>query len=147
MCSKLQGKCDIEFKPLQKMLGKSPSQTQRDMFNPLLSDFIDMKHELVLLAAKIDWSYFEQEFSKYYSHIGQPSMPVRLMTGSLLLKRLYNLGDETLCEAWAMNPYMQYFCGSAHFEHRYPCVQAHSAKADQNPYIRQVGFSVFWKCA
>ena len=48
-------------------------------------------------------------------------MPIRLMVGSLMLKRIYNLGDETLAEAWRMNPYMQYFCGSAHFEHEYPC--------------------------
>jgi len=103
------------------MLGKTGAQNQRDIFNPLLTDFINMEHELVLLAKKIDWNYFEQEFLQYYSHIGQPSMPIRLMVGSLLLKRLYNLGDETLCEAWIMNPYMQYFCGSSHFEHRYPC--------------------------
>lgn len=103
------------------MLGKSPVQNQRDMFSPLLDDFIDNEHELYLLSEKIDWSYFESEFSNLYSKVGQPSMPIRLMVGSLMLKRLYNLGDETLCEAWAMNPYMQYFCGEAHFQHRYPC--------------------------
>lgn len=48
-------------------------------------------------------------------------MPIRLMVGSLMLKRIYNLGDETLCEAWKMNPYLQYFCGMAHFEHSFPC--------------------------
>jgi IS5 family transposase len=103
------------------MIGKSPVQNQRDLFNPLLTDFIDMSHELVLLAKKIDWSYFEKEFSKFYSHTGQPSMPIRFMVGSLLLKRLYNLGDETLAQAWVMNPYMQYFCGESHFRHKFPC--------------------------
>jgi len=48
-------------------------------------------------------------------------MPVRLMVGSLMLKHIYNLGDETLVEAWKMNPYMQYFCGMVHFEHKFPC--------------------------
>ncbi len=33
---------------------KSKAQTQRDLFHPLLSDFIDMRHEPVLLAKKID---------------------------------------------------------------------------------------------
>ena len=47
-------------------------------------------------------------------------MPIRLMVGSLMLKRIYNLGDETLCEAWIRDPYMQYFCGMAHFEHQFP---------------------------
>jgi IS5 family transposase len=91
------------------------------MFSPLLCDFIDMGHELVLLSNRIDWGYFEKEFGQYYSNVGQPSMPVRLMVGSLMLKRMYDLGDETLCEAWVRDPYMQYFCGGAHFEHRFPC--------------------------
>ena len=86
------------------MKGKSQDQNQLNLFKPLLKDFIDLSHELVLLSNKIEWQYFEQEFSKYYSCTGKPSMPVRLMVGSLMLKRLYNLGDETLCEAWKMNP-------------------------------------------
>jgi len=103
------------------MLGKSPNQNQADLFRPLLNSFIDMGHELVLLSDKIEWQHFENELSKYYSNKGQPSMPLRLMVGCLILKRIYNLGDETLAEAWRMNPYMQYFCGWAHFSHRFPC--------------------------
>ncbi|MCX6230360.1 MAG: transposase [Bacteroidetes bacterium] len=97
------------------MIGKSKDQTQRDIFSPLLSDFIDTGHELVLLANKIDWKYFEKEFSSLYSTVGQSSMSVRLMVGCLMLKRIYNLGDETLVEAWIVNPYMQYFCGNGLF--------------------------------
>lgn len=103
------------------MIGKSTNQNQRDLFKPLLIDFIDLHHELILLSKKIDWSYFEKEFSPLYSTTGQPAMPIRLMIGSLMLKRIYNLGDETLCEAWKMNPYMQYFCGMSHFRHKFPC--------------------------
>lgn len=103
------------------MTGKSPNQNQRNLFLPLLKEFIDMKHELVLLADRIDWKYFEKEFLKYYSNTGQPAMPIRLMVGCLMLKRLYNYGDETLASAWEMNPYMQYFCGEAHFQHHFPC--------------------------
>lgn len=103
------------------MIGKSPDQEQRDIFSPLLSDFIDMGHELILLANRIDWAYFENEFKDRYSKVGQPAMPVRLMVGGLMLKRIYNLGDETLCEAWVRDPYMQYFCGEAHFRHCFPC--------------------------
>lgn len=103
------------------MKGKSPNQSQKDMFKPLLKEFIDMSHELVLLSDKIDWAYFDKEFDPLYSHTGQPSMPIRFSVGCLILKRLYNLGDETLAEVWVMNPYMQYFCGRAHFEHRFPC--------------------------
>jgi len=103
------------------MIGKSPEQQQRNMFSPLLSDFIDMNHELVLLSQKVDWKHIESSLSGYYSHTGQPSMPIRFMVGCLMLKRIYNLGDETLAQAWKMNPYMQYFCGEAHFQHRFPC--------------------------
>ena len=37
------------------MLGKLPEKGQRDLFRPMLKSFIDMGHELVLLADKIDW--------------------------------------------------------------------------------------------
>jgi len=103
------------------MIGKPQNQNQREMFRPLLKEFIDMSHELVLLSDKIDWHYFEDNFSQYYSNTGQPAMPIRLMVGSLLLKRIYNLSDERLVEAWEMNPYMQYFCGTAYFEYKFPC--------------------------
>ncbi len=33
---------------------------QRDLFNPLLIDFIDMSHVLVLLTGKINWDHFEK---------------------------------------------------------------------------------------
>ncbi len=91
------------------------------MFRPMLIDFIDLQHKLVLLADKMDWNYFERELSPFYSEVGRPSMPIRLMVGCLLLKRLYNLGDETLAETWIRDPYMQCFCGKTHFEHKFPC--------------------------
>jgi len=102
------------------MKGTLPDQTQRELFRPLLSDMIDPNHELALLADKIDWDYFEQEFSPLYSAVGQPGVPIRLMVGCLLLKQMENLGDETVAKQWVMNPYMQYFCGMRCFEHRFP---------------------------
>jgi IS5 family transposase len=87
----------------------------------MLVDFIDNKHELVLLSEKIDWNYFEKEFSPLYSKVGNPSHPIRFMVGCLLLKHLYNLGDETLTLAWIQNPYMQHFYGRVFFEHEFPC--------------------------
>lgn len=103
------------------MIGKSPRRDEPELFRPLLSDFIDMSHELVLLSERIDWSYFEREFSPLYSRTGKPAMLVRLMVDCLLLKHMYNLRDETLASAWVMNAYMQYFCGEAFFQHRFPC--------------------------
>lgn len=103
------------------MIGSSPVTSQRDLFLPLLSDFIDMRHELVLLGNAIDWQYFQREFAPLYSDTGQPAMPIRFMVGCLMLKRIYNFGDETLSAAWVSNPYMQYFCGEAHFQHQFRC--------------------------
>jgi IS5 family transposase len=102
------------------MIGKSPDRHQRELFRPLLTDFIDMTDDLVLLGQRIDWNYLEKEFAPLYSNTGQPAMPVRLMVGCLILKQLYNLGDETLALSWKKSPYMQYFCGEAYFQHKFP---------------------------
>lgn len=112
--------CIFRLQKLANMLGKNPEKLP-ELFRPMLVDFIDEKHELVLLSEKIDWNYFEEEFSPLYSKSGNPSHPIRFMVGCLLLKHLYNLGDETLEKAWIMNPYMQYFCGRVFFEHKFPC--------------------------
>ena len=102
------------------MKGVLPDQTQRELFRPLLRDMIDPNHELSLLANRIDWNYFEKEFSPLYSTVGQPGVPIRLMVGCLMLKQMENLGDETLAKKWIRDPYMQYFCGMRCFEHRFP---------------------------
>ena len=86
----------------------------------MLTDFIDRGNELTLLADNIDWQYFESEFAPLYSENGRPAMSIRLMVGCLLLKQMYNLGDDTLPLEWVMNPYMQYFCGEAFFQHKFP---------------------------
>lgn len=48
-------------------------------------------------------------------------MPLRFMIGCLLLKRLEDLGDETLAKKWVRDPYMQYFCGQDCFIYHFPC--------------------------
>lgn len=102
------------------MLGQLPDSNQRELFRPMLVDIIDPSHELVLLANKIDWKYFENEFGMLYSPVGQSSVPIRLMVGCLLLKYLENLGDESLAKRWVRDPYMQYFCGMRCFEYKFP---------------------------
>lgn len=103
------------------MLGKTGSQNQKNMFQLLLKEFINMEHELVLLADNIQWKKMEEEFAPLYSKTGTPSKPIRLMAGLLILKQLYDLGDETIMEAYVRDPYMQYFCGEAHFRWDFPC--------------------------
>jgi IS5 family transposase len=122
------------------MLGKLPDKNQRELFRPMLVDMIDPSHEMVLLADTIDWSYFDTEFSSLYSSAGQPSVPLRLIVGCLMLKHLYNLGDETLAKAWIENPYMQYFCGMRCFEHKFPF-----AASDFSHFRKRIGEAGFEK--
>jgi len=103
------------------MKGKSPDQNQRNMFLPILKDIVNPEHELVILSHKINWDTFEDEFRNLYSHTGQPGVPIRMVVGLLLLKRIYDLGDETVMEQWLQNPYFQYFCGESEFQWKYPC--------------------------
>jgi len=42
------------------------------------------------------------------------------MVGCLLLKHLYNLGDDRIPEYWVRDVYFQYFCGYEFFEHKFP---------------------------
>ena len=102
------------------MVGRLPDINQREVFRPMPVDMIDPHHSLVLLSKRIDWQYFEKEFSSLYSTVGQSGVPIRLIVGCLMLKHLYNLGDETLAKAWIENPYMQHFCGMRCFEHKFP---------------------------
>ncbi|MEI2758694.1 MAG: transposase [Bacteroidia bacterium] len=76
------------------MIGKSPIQGLKDLFQPLLREFIDMNHELVLLSQEINWKELEEGFSSLYSNTGTPAKPVRLLCGLLILKQIYNLGDR-----------------------------------------------------
>ena len=78
------------------MLGGTAEKDELELFRSRLENMINMRHELVLLAHAIDWSYFEQEFAPLYSQRGAKSKPIRLMVGCLLLKHLYNLSDENL---------------------------------------------------
>ena len=118
------------------MLGKSPDQNQSQIFQPLLKDFIDPKHELVILSCKIDWDMIVKKFSVLYSHTGTKSKPVRLMTGLLILKQLFNLSDDEVVEQWRSNPYYQYFCGESVFQWKYPC-----ASSDITHFRKRIGKS------
>ncbi len=97
------------------MLGKSPDQNQMNLFRGTLIEFINLEHPLVILTDKIPWDKLEKEFSGFYSHTGQPSKPVRFMAGLLILKQMYDLGDETIMYDWVRNLYFQYFCGESEF--------------------------------
>ena len=76
-----------------------------------------MKHELVVLAEKIDWEWLDAEQADCFSDKGRPAEPVRFMIGMFMLKHSYALCDELLWERWVHDPYFQYFTGEEFFRH------------------------------
>ena len=102
------------------MLKKLPVQPQLEIFKTVLVSFIHPEHELCLLAKKIDWQGLEDEFAPLYRNVGRPSVPIRTIVGLLLLKQMYNLGDETVVERYLENPYWQHFCGEVYFQYKLP---------------------------
>lgn len=86
-----------------------------------LESILDVTHPLVKLSRQIDWEQFVKQFGKLYSEEGRPSVPMRVMVGLQYLKSLYNESDESVVAKWVENPYWQYFCGCATFQHELPC--------------------------
>jgi IS5 family transposase len=88
-----------------------------DLFRARLDQIINMKHELVVLADKIDWAWLDEQLADCFSDKGRPAEPVRFMIGMFMLKHTYGLSDEQLWERWVHDPYFQYFTGEAFFQH------------------------------
>jgi IS5 family transposase len=56
---------------------------------------------LLQFAGEINWDGFDGEFAPLYSENGRPGIETRFMIGLLLLKHIYGLSDQRLCERWA----------------------------------------------
>ena len=91
-----------------------------DLFRSRLDQIIDMGHELVRLADRIDWAWLDAQLAERFADKGRPATASRFMIGLLLLKHIYRLSDEGVCERWVYDPYFQYFTGEAFFQHRFP---------------------------
>ena len=91
-----------------------------DLFRARLDQIINMKHELVQLAGKIGWNWLDSEIAPLYSDKGRPGIETRFVVGLLLLKHIYGLSDEGVCERWIYDPYFQYFSGEEFFQHAFP---------------------------
>jgi transposase, IS5 family len=91
-----------------------------DLFRARLDQIINLKHELVQLAAKIDWQWIDREIAPLYSDKGRPGIETRFVIGLLLLKHIYGLSDEGVCERWVYDPYFQHFTGEEFFQHEFP---------------------------
>jgi len=102
------------------MVGKIDKNHQLNFFETPLKTFINLKHELCILASEIDWDSVEKDFSVYYKNFGRPSIPIRKIVGLVLLRQIYNLSDEAIIDRWIENPYWQYFCGEQVFQKQKP---------------------------
>ena len=49
-----------------------------DLFRSRLDNIIDLRHELVLLSHKIDWTYLDDQAAVFFSDDGRPAHPTRL---------------------------------------------------------------------
>jgi IS5 family transposase len=91
-----------------------------DLFRARLEQIINMKHELVQLAGSIDWAWLDGEIGPLYSDQGRPGIATRFVIGLMLLKHIYGLSDEGVCERWVYDPYFQFFTGEEFFQHTFP---------------------------
>jgi len=103
------------------MVQKIDKNPQLDAFQISLMHFIQNEHELVQLSKKIDWDTLEENLSQYYcAENGRLGIPIRLIAGVLMLKRMFDESDESVLDRWVENPYWQYFCGETYFQHELP---------------------------
>jgi transposase, IS5 family len=98
------------------MRPKKPETTGScDLFRARLYQIINMKHELVRLAGQMDWDFIDREIAPLYRDKGRPGIETRFAIGLLLLKQIYGLSDEGVCERWVHDPYFQHFTGEEFF--------------------------------
>ena len=71
------------------MVGQKEKNPQLNMFQVPLKQFINESHELVQLSKKIDWKSLEDVLSVYYCiDNGRPGVPIRLIVGVIMLRRM-----------------------------------------------------------
>ena len=96
---------------------QQPKARHDDLFRARLDQIINLKHELAVLADRIDWAWLDEELAGCFRDTGRPAEPVRFMIGMFLLKHTYALSDEQLWDRWVHDPYFQYFTGEEFFQH------------------------------
>ena len=99
---------------------KAWTTSEGDLFRARLERIINLKHELVQLAGRIDWDWIDCEIAPLYSDNGRPGIESRFVIGLLLLKHIYGLSDEGVCQRWVYDPYFQHFTGEQFFQHEFP---------------------------
>src|SRR2546429_5397154 len=60
-----------------------------DLFRAQLDQIINMRHELVQLAGKIDWDFIDGEITPLYSDSGRPGIATRFVIGFFCSNRRF----------------------------------------------------------
>jgi len=101
-----------------------PSKTdtsQTELFRERLSNQLNPREPVFILAGQINWSVFEESFgAEFTDGPGQLPKPIRLMVGLMMLQHMNGLSDEEVVKQWVQNPYWQYFCGFDYFQWKLP---------------------------
>lgn len=94
---------------------------EADLFREELTQIINHRHPLFILAEQIDWDKAATIVEQWFDDsCGRPAKSSRLIAGLFLLKQLKNISDEDLPELWVENAYWQHFCGEKYFQHEFP---------------------------
>jgi len=94
---------------------------QCELFGAQLTELLNPKHPLYVLAERIDWSQFDAAIDACYAEdIGRPGVNTRLMVGLVYLKHTFDESDESVVARWVENPYWQFFCGCQYMQHELP---------------------------
>jgi len=72
---------------------------------------LNPKHDLLILAAKIDWERIAEELKPFYSKVGRGGKPIRLMVGAHILKHMHGISDEAVAARLCGDIYWMAFCG------------------------------------
>jgi len=107
------------------MRAKRHRKDEAESSGPRLAAFIDPGHGLARLATAIDWHLVEGRLGPGQgdSAKGKPTR-ARVIVGMAILRQLYALSDEHLCQLWLENPYYQFLCGERSFQHELPYERA-----------------------
>ena len=87
------------------------SGQQRSLNDWLCEPILETTHRLVILAGVIPWEAITLALLPFFSKVGRRAKQIRLMTGLLMLKHLYDVSDEKLVNGLHENVYWQHFCG------------------------------------
>src|SRR5215203_30790 len=113
------------------MRPKERRQTgQSDLFRARLDQIVALDNPVAKLARAIEWRFLEEQFGAVYTdERGRSPLPTRFMAGLAILKHMYDLSDEVLCERWVENPYYQLFCAASNKKPAPPCGAGHLARS------------------